>query len=486
MNRKSEIKELKIAFGGYWKSIHPGLQHTLVGDLTLSNQFEALVGVNEIGVYVPLAAVSWEITEDFTKFRFKIDTTKRFSDGSYLKAIDFKSSWEQSLKLESKSANSSLLDILYKVEGFEKFSETGSISGLKANSDDVLEIKFSSPFRMALEHLSGNRYSAYKEKVGKFIGTGAYVIEEIGEEVLKLKPNPFYENSPKSEILLTTVKADEVINSLSNGTLDVVAYVMGATISSDFNKVNNISTIVGQDALHRAVYTNNQLGKFFSNKEHRLALQYLMHKFIKSNPNYLGNPNFTKQDPQVYLPIQSGRLNDEEVVKIVDSGKKYVDAFIKAANANPLILMETHEFSLRPFFDSIGIKLSDKSRIVEKSELIDLIYRGDAADLIPGNFGVASGDPDGIYHKLGKSGAIASPMTKNKAVEEILEEGRALIQKEKIDLFYQKVNKKILEEVPLVHLGFNKTIALYRNDKVSTEQKVLRRNAGHLFIFQAK
>ena len=43
MNHKSD-REIKIAFAGLWKSIHPGLQHTLVGDLTLSNQFEALVG----------------------------------------------------------------------------------------------------------------------------------------------------------------------------------------------------------------------------------------------------------------------------------------------------------------------------------------------------------------------------------------------------------------------------------------------------------
>ena len=32
------------------QTIHPGLQHTLVGDLVLSNQFESLVGMNEFGV----------------------------------------------------------------------------------------------------------------------------------------------------------------------------------------------------------------------------------------------------------------------------------------------------------------------------------------------------------------------------------------------------------------------------------------------------
>lgn len=80
-NMDSNPRLIKIAFGSPWKSIHPGLQHTLIGDLTLSNQFEALVGLNENAVYVPLAAKDWTVSPDFKKFVFKIDTSKRFSDG---------------------------------------------------------------------------------------------------------------------------------------------------------------------------------------------------------------------------------------------------------------------------------------------------------------------------------------------------------------------------------------------------------------------
>jgi ABC-type transport system substrate-binding protein len=115
-----------------------------------------------------------------------------------------------------------------------------------------------------------------------------------------------------------------------------------------------------------------------------------------------------------------------------------------------------------------------------------LIYKGEEADIIPGNFGVASGDPDGIYHKLGKSGAIASPMTNNTPVAQLLEEGRQIIDKNKLDVFYKNVTRKILDEAPLVHMGFNKAIAIYRNDKIQVQESVLRRNEGHLQIFEAK
>lgn len=56
--KKSSAREIKIAFAGSWKTTHPGLQHTLVGDLTLSNQFEALVAFSGVGKYVSLAAMS--------------------------------------------------------------------------------------------------------------------------------------------------------------------------------------------------------------------------------------------------------------------------------------------------------------------------------------------------------------------------------------------------------------------------------------------
>jgi ABC-type transport system substrate-binding protein len=481
-----KIGEIKIAFAGQWKSIHPGLQHTLVGDLTLSNQFEALVGFNENGVYVPLAAKEWSISPDYRVFRFVIDTSRKFSDGSTLRAEDFKRSWEDSLKLDPSSSNNSLLDILYKVEGFSDFREDGTISGLKVIDDATLEVRFASPFRMALEQLSGNRFSAYRELNGKFIGTGAYIVEELGPELLKLRPNPYFTVPSKSTITLSTIDANNAVRDLADGKIEVVAYAMGATISADLENEKLISAIVGQDALHRALYTNNQKGRFFERRELRLALQYLIHEYLKNQPAVLGNPTFTTIDPQVYLPLQAGRLQEEEAEALIESGKQFVPELLFAAKKNPLVLIEPPEFSVKPILESFGLAVSPKSRTARKAEIIDIIYKGEEADIIPGSFGVASGDPDGIYHKLGKSGAIASPMTYNESVAKLLEEGRQLVQKDQVDAFYQGVSREILKEAPLIHMGFNKAVALYRNDKVKVAERILRRNEGHLHIFEEK
>jgi ABC-type transport system substrate-binding protein len=486
MNQNEKPKILKIAFGSPWKNVHPGLQHTLIGDLTLSNQFEALVGFNENGAYVPLAAREWTVSPDYTVFTFKIDTSKVFSDGVHLSASDFKNSWEQALHLEPKSMNSSALDVLYKVEGFSDFGKTGKLSGVRALDQETLEVRFATPFRMALEHLSGNRFSAYREVDGKFLGTGAYIIEETGTDLATLKPNPKYPSSPKSRIELSVIGAKASVEALLSGTIDVMAYAMGGAVPNDLEKHNNLSVLIGQEALHRAIYLNAQKGRFFEKKELRQALQYLAYKFYGQKPEALGNAKFTSVDPQIYLPLQAGRLNPSEASALIGKGEAHVDALREAAALHPLVLLESDEFSLRPLLEASGIAISPKSKVLPKSELIAAVYDGVEADIMPGSFGVASGDPDGMYHLLGARGAITSPMLKNVDVDRMLEEGRKIVDSSAIDPFYKKVSAVVLDEAPIVHLGFNKAVAIYRNDLVNVTGRILRRNEGHLQIFEAK
>ncbi len=486
MKLVSHPKTLKIAFASPWKNIHPGLQHTLIGDLTLSNQFEALVGFNDNGVYVPLAATEWTISHDFKVFTFKIDTSKKFSDGVKLSATHFKESWERALRLVPKSSNSSLLDVLYKLEGFGEFERAGTLSGIIARDDETLELRFATPFRMALEHLSGNRFSAYREEGGKFLGTGAYLIEDVSPELLKLTPNLYFSSPARNSIELSVVTSKDSVAALREGKIEVMAYAMGGAVSDDLATNTNLSFIVGQDALHRAIYPNSQKGHLFEKKEYRQALQYLVTKYLEDNPNALGNPMFTAVDAQAYLPLQAGRIDESVASTAIKRGEEFVPALLKAATENPPVLIETDDFSLKPMLAAIGLSISKRSRTVSKSDFISIIYSGDEADLMPGSFGVASGDPDGIYHLLGRNGAITSPMLKNERVAQLLEDGRKLIDRDAIDPFYQKVSLQILNEAPIVHLGFNKAVAIYRNDVIKLSGRILRRNEGHLRIFEER
>ena len=77
-------------------------------------------------------------------------------------------------------------------------------------------------------------------------------------------------------------------------------------------------------------------------------------------------------------------------------------------------------------------------------------------------------------------------MSVNETVARLLEEGRSITDQSQLDPFYQRVNRAILAESPMIHMGFNKAVAIYRNDKIEVSQRILRRNEGHLHIFEAK
>jgi hypothetical protein len=68
----------------------------------------------------------------------------------------------------------------------------------------------------------------------------------------------------------------------------------------------------------------------------------------------------------------------------------------------------------------------------------------------------------------------------------MLEDGRKLIDRGAIDPFYQKVSLAILDQAPIVHMGFNKAVAIYRNDLIKVSGHILRRNEGHLHIFEER
>ena len=485
---KMENKVMRVAFGSPWKTIHPGLQHTLVGDLVLSNQFESLVGMNEYGVSVPLGAKSWEMSEDYKTLTFHIETQRTFSNGKNLSARDFKRSWEAALALDPKSNNSSLLDVMYKIRGFKDFEKTKTLSGIEAADDATLKIHFETPFRMALAHLQGNRFSAYHEEGEKFIGTGKYVIEELPNHNLHLTPNLKDPDAKGlSPIELSVVTTNQAVDRLLDGSIEVFAYGRGSAVPLNLKEKKNLSVVTGQDALHETVILNLMPGRFFHNQNLRLAMQYLIHEGLRKNSLLMGNPDYSTVDGQVFMPFQTGRIKEDEADQIIAEGKKFVPELIAASKRKPiLIFISEGDDWLISFLKEQGLAIAHESKKIAAQDRIAIIYKSYEPDMIVAAFGVASGDPDGIYHRLGKSGAIMTPMSYSENVAHLLEEGRKLLKQEELDSFYQGVGRAILKEVPFVHMGYSKAVAIYRNDIVEYDSKLLRRNEGHIHGFKLR
>ena len=487
MKKQTVDSQIRVGLPGAWNTLHPGLQHTLFGDLVLSNQFEALVGVNDSGVSIPLGAKRWEISDDFRVFRFYIDTVRTFSDGSHLTARDFKRSWEVAAKLQPISANNSLLDVLYKIEGFEAFQTKGTISGLAALNDDILEIRFASPFRQALEYLQGNRFAAYKDVDGKPVGTGIFVISEVEQNHVILKPRVDlgFANLPTLDVRY--FPTDEIAEKLLKGEIDAIHYMSGHTADAALLFDSSIETIFAQSSINLSLSLNGNTNSLFSKRSNRRALQFLVLETLKKERTLLPQEPYFESDFQFFLPFQAGRLDEPEVRSFIEAGATDVANLIAESKKKPIVAKASSSTKhVLELLKAAGLHLSSDSGTMPAKEFVALSYQSDGPDILVDAFSVASGDPDGIYHVLGKNGAIRTPYIYSEAVNELLEEGRKIVDVGSLDEHYKKVSRALLTEVPMVHLGFARALTAFRKDRVEIDAKVLRRNQGQLHFMRAK
>lgn len=478
---------IRIGIGGEWKTLNPALQHTAYGDLVLSNQFDPLVGSYETGLPSPLGATAWTVSKDNTIFTFHIDEKRKFSDGSRLTATDYKRSWETSLTVDPKSFNKSTADVLYRIVGFEDTLKTGKISGVKVVSPTILRVHFKEPFRMALEYLSGVRYSAYKQvKNNEFIGTGKYVIRQLSEQHLELTPNPYESNTSElSKVFLSVVPAQSLEGALSKDEIDAWVHGDATKVAASVFKNKDVEILTGVEDAHQAISLNGLAHGFFFDPIMRLAFQSLILQLFEKDQRNNSSPSYFSLDPQVFLPLQPGRLEKQEVNDLIHRGDSHIPELIQKSKDRPLIVYydKDMEWLLKDFQNS-GVMTSSESKVIKPEERFNVYYKSTEYDVrIKNAFSVVSGDPDGIYHVLGKNGSILSPVTYRERVNTLLEAGRKIIGQEKLDEHYKNVSRAILTEVPFVHLGFVKAMTVFRGDRLKVTDIAQRRNEGHLDIF---
>jgi ABC-type transport system substrate-binding protein len=481
LNQVERNSQLNVGLPYAWGEIIPPLQHTAYGDLIIGNIFEPLVKMNERGIVVPAAAKSWQISDDFRQITFKIDTKKRFANGIFLSAQHFKESWEKGLSMTPQSNKSSLADSLYIVEGMENFHSSQSLSGVKVVDDETLIVNFAKPTRMGLEYLSGGRTAAYLVEQGAYLGTGPYKISAQSKSEIILTKNPFSAdggNSDKINIIDVSGNDDHEID---------VYYALGTDILPKGLRNEPINILNGFEYSHIIISLNGLEQSLFSRRKFRQALQYLVFKQMQ-DPSIRNQFVHLKLDPMVFLPFQPGSLKDDEVKKMINEGAQYVPALIEESRKRPLKFLKGASiwFVIQRALAKEGINFDKSMELVPFSEIVKTFYKKHDVDMIGHSASVLNGDPDGIYHLLGKNGAITSPMIQRPRVAELLEEGRKIMKHEELNAPYQEVSRAILEEVPFVHFGFSYAKIYYNSETIETDAGTVQREMHEFAQFRKK
>lgn len=458
---------LTVAFPSPWGQLTPGQQHTLPGSIILHHEFETLVKFDDQGILRCNLATEWSQSNDFKTLTFKIDTNRKFSDGTALTSYQIKSGWLDALKEESKASNHSMKDIFYKIEGFEEFQVTSDISGIETPDQSTLIIKFKEPFRTAIDHLNGVRFAATKKQGEKYIGTGPFKITGWNKEEVHFDSNPLFDKEKIrfDKIVVKYLSTDEIYSEINKGTLDI-AFGPAFASNTQCDSHENVRCWIGPEALHFVLQVNGLDGRLFSNKSNRSKLQSAVFNLINTDREIQSlMPAGFNFDNQVFLKTQAGRI--ENGFNISFDKNPDISDLITYSQKNPIKVIGNEKakwFWL--IFKKLGLNVIDASNGKPDFDTNKALYKDFTADIQLFAFSIIYGDPDGMYHAIGKNGAIASKMILRENVSNLLEAGRLITDHADIDTHYKKVTEAVWEEVPFIHVGFSRRLYLYNNKTV--------------------
>lgn len=471
-------RPIRMAIPAGWGPLTPPKQSTYMASEILTNVYQTLVAYDLQGNLRPQLAQSWHMSRDLRTLEFRLDTTRRFSNGALVAAPLAKSAFEHSLTVVPTSAKQSALDLLYKVEGIEAFDETKGLSGIEAPNDETLIFHFKEPFRLALSFLTGIRYAVYLlTSAGEYLGTGPYQFGTVSEHEVLLTINPYAATPPafpRAEIV--GVPNDHWDASLCDDRFDVF-WVPRAEKLPACARLRHRSFIEtsGSVAAHRIVEMNALPGRIFSNRRLRQAAQYLILRHGLTRLSEYVDLERAAIDPQFLLPLMSGRLTADEMDALIDSGAQWVDALIAASKQSPI------SFAIRGREDHLlvealtknGVHVIASDRLLANSEIMARHYKTYDFDLMTLFVGFGSSDPDNLYHYLGEHGAISSPASGRMPIWEIMERGRSLMDPHALQATYSDLSRAIFREVPAIHLAFNRAGVLYASDTMQLRSSTI-------------
>lgn len=187
----------------------------------LVNLFEGLVKKDDEGNIIPGLAYKWDISEDGSKYTFKIRHDAKWSDGNKITSRDFVYFFSEILKQDVKNRFNYHLDYVNGIEEYRKGNLSFDETGIKEIDKNTLEINLKYPCLYLLDILSSPLYAlrkvnytlvSWKEDFQYILYSGAYKINDFNNDMLELGVNKNYwdgENTKNYKIIIQNEESEE-------------------------------------------------------------------------------------------------------------------------------------------------------------------------------------------------------------------------------------------------------------------------------------
>jgi len=476
----SNLTCIKVAYPNKWGDLSPSERKVATANSILMNIYEPLVVFKENGQLGALGSRSWTISSDNRSVIFKINTSKKFSDGTRLSAKHYKQYFENSLNKNSNYKDSALASLLGKVKGWEEFDKGKHLSGIRADDDETLEIIFNVPASEAILDLALGRYGVVLERGDKSLGTGYYAIRESGPNEIILIPNK-YNIINNNSFCISVVPSENAIEKMKKNEIDI--FPKAEKVSNfNCNDDDQIACLLGDEESHNLLELNTLKGKFFHSPEMRKGLFALI--FTKKS---IEHNIFSYIDPRFFFKFQLGYLDERTLNKIIAENSKYIPLLMKKIQAQKIKYMTgSADDPVLKFLKDIGMQFTPDSGVYEVSELVKAIKKTHDADIVHLSLGVVSGDPGDIYYIFGKNGTMMSPMNYSEDLNVLFEMAEKELIRSKREKIYLQISKLLIEDPKIIHIGFINRTSIYRKDKISIRGDKTILNDRRLHFYETR
>lgn len=309
---------LRVDIGGDVTSFDPQKMVDSYTFRVLSDFDEGLVDMDQANRPIPGMASSWQISADGKTYTFKLREDLRFSDGKPLKAQDFVYSWQR-LADPKTSAYTFVIDHLVNAQAIFAGKLSPTMLGVKAISDDVLEVKLATPdpaflakcttlFTTAVPRHVIEQYGESWSIPQHLVSTGAYQLtDRVLNGPISAKKNPYFYQANQVSIpnLIFTPYVDR--------NTALAAYKSGIIDISDNVPVDQYQALIKQYGaeLHTvkmegmAFYSLNTKSPKLQNRDLRQALSMAVDREMLGN-KILANGQ-TANYSYVTSSIENGR-----------------------------------------------------------------------------------------------------------------------------------------------------------------------------------
>ena len=183
--------------------------------------FEGLVKEDKYGQIVPAMAEKFDISEDKLQYTFKLRKDLHYSDGTAIKAIDYKRFFYNILS-EKDNIFAEQLNCIFGAKDFSMGKASSDKVAISAEDDLTLIIRLNSPNDYFINILSNAVFSLrgtnmnmknWKDNYGEIQYSGPFIIKGINKEgeISLLKNEKYWRANEikSSEMLFTSIKDEE-------------------------------------------------------------------------------------------------------------------------------------------------------------------------------------------------------------------------------------------------------------------------------------